>query len=146
MSIERLADHVLAVADQEGERITNLQLHKILFFSIGMAIRNKVDQVDILKENFDKVFERWRYGPVVPSLYHRYNHYGYRKIEDEGHYQEDYDFLNEIITSLLSVDVYRMVSLSHQMEAWDEYEDDILERLPVPKYTIEEIERDFLNA
>ena len=146
MGVMKLADHILAVAHEKDKKVTNLQLQKILFFTIGIGIKNKVESVIEIKSNYNNDFSRWRYGPVVPEIYHKYNYYGYREIEDYGAYNSNYMDLNSIIEGLLSADVYKMVEISHKMKAWKDYEEKILNRQYVPRYEFWEIERDFKNA
>ncbi|WP_339233775.1 hypothetical protein [Oceanobacillus sp. FSL W7-1281] len=146
MNVNKLADHILAFASNNENQITNLQLHKTLFFTIGFGIRNKIKPIDEIKKNYNNEFSRWRYGPVVPELYHRYNHYGYQPIKDKGKYYNELEEFDPIIKKLLDVDVYNMVAVSHEMESWKTYEEDILNKNYVPRYEFWEIERDFINA
>ncbi len=146
MDIKKIAEHILSVADQSGKSITNLQLQKVLFFTFGMAIRHDINELEYFQKIYDNDFEKWRYGPVVPSLYFNFNIYGNRKIEDTGKYNEELSRFDELIQSLLRVDVYRLVALSHQMKAWSDYEGDILRGNRIEPYTLEEIVRDFKDA
>ena len=51
---------------KEGSDITVMKLIKILWFAYGfwLALTKK--------RLFDEQFEAWRYGPVVPSIYHEF--------------------------------------------------------------------------
>lgn len=147
INIIQLAEHILAVVHRAGQQLTNLELQKILFFTIGMSIRNNPDEeIDFFGQIYDCDFEKWRYGPVVPSLYFRYNIYGNRPIESNGNYNEVYERFDNLILNLSNVDVYRLVALSHEMDAWQSYEPDILDGNYVAPYTFQEIVRDFRNA
>lgn len=146
MSIKHLSNHILAVAHQLENPITNLQLQKVLFFTVGMSIRHKPEELEYFNDIYNDDFEKWRYGPVVPSIYFSYNIYGDKQIDDEGKYHEELKRFDEMIKKLLKIDVYRLVALSHKMDAWLDYERDILTGRWVRPYTIEEIARDFNNA
>ncbi len=55
---------------KEDHDISNLKLNKLVYISVGfsLAILDK----DLFKEDI----EAWRYGPVIPSLYHEFKGYG----------------------------------------------------------------------
>ena len=44
--------------------LTNMRIHKILYLCHVMYIGKKKEPL------FDEHFEAWKYGPVIPSLYH----------------------------------------------------------------------------
>ena len=60
--------------NREGRHpFTLLRLVKYVYiaYGFGMAILDK----KIIDERFDKV-EAWKYGPVIPSVYHSFKHNG----------------------------------------------------------------------
>lgn len=146
MSVERLGNHILAVANRSDRSVTNLQLQKVLFFTVGMSIRHDENEIEFFNNLYNNDFEKWRYGPVVPSLYFDFNIYGNRPIENRGNYEEDYERFNNLILNLLDIDVYRLVALSHEMDAWSDHEPAIMNGDFVAPYTFDEILRDFHNA
>lgn len=141
MSLKNLAEHILAVGNGS---VTNLQLQKTLFFTMGTALRNGEEE-DILYFNkiYNNDFEKWRYGPVVPSLYFKYNHFGDKPINDAGKYHDRFKKFNKVIQAFLSANVYRLVAISHKMDAWKNYEEEILTGEFVAPYSFEEILKDF---
>lgn len=145
MGMNDLADHILAVADNQEIEVTNLQLQKVMFFTLGMHIRlnGAVDQ--LAQETFDIPFEKWQYGPVVESIYYRFNKFKDKPIKLPGTYHDEYSIWDEMIESLLDVNVFDLVKLSHKMKAWANYEDDILQRNFVNSYTLNEIAEDFID-
>lgn len=141
MSLKQLADHILAVGNGT---VTNLQLQKVLFFTMGIALRSGNEE-DILyfKKIYNDDFEKWRYGPVVPSLYFKYNQFGDKPIDDTGEYHAQFEKFNEAIQAFLSADIYKLVAISHKMDAWKNYEEEILTGQFVAPYSFEEILKDF---
>jgi len=143
-SMTELAEHIIALGDQNGIGVSNLRLQKVMFFALGMHLRK--NGIDELAENtYDIPFEKWKYGPVVESLYYQYNHL---KADDitkvsNGAYSHEYSHLDKIIIDLLGQDVYRLVRVSHDMPSWAQHEDDILQRNFVESYTLDEIAEDF---
>lgn len=147
MSMTKLAEHVLAVANEKGKKLTNLQLQKVMFFSLGLYIRKK-KCIDQLAEEIysEEPFSKWKYGPVVEKIYYNYNHYGSREIEEEGILHPEYNELNQIIENLIDIDVFQLVDLSHKLDSWKKHAREIINRNYVAPYTLEEIAEDFLNA
>lgn len=61
-------------------RLTLLRLVKYVYvaYGIALAILDKL----IIDERFDKV-EAWKYGPVIPSVYHSFKHYQNNTITEK---------------------------------------------------------------
>lgn len=60
------------LAKQSG--ITQMQLQKILYYAHGWHLGFRGEPL------LDEMVEAWRYGPVVPSIYHEFKDLGARKI------------------------------------------------------------------
>ncbi|MCT9821641.1 Panacea domain-containing protein [Pseudomonas veronii] len=79
-----MAYSALAVANafiEQGLRgkipnLTPMKLQKLLFFAQSWHLRNKGESTPL----FDDNFARWKYGPVIPSLYHELKTYGAKSI------------------------------------------------------------------
>lgn len=56
--------------------LTNLKLNKLVYYSQVEALR---DEGSVL---FDDPIEAWGYGPVEPSVYHRFSYYGRSRIQE----------------------------------------------------------------
>lgn len=65
-----VANYFLKLAKDKGNSLTPMKLQKLVFFAHGwhLAIFNKPLIADTV--------EVWRFGPVVPSLYHEFKHVG----------------------------------------------------------------------
>ena len=65
-----VADEVLKLAKRAGKQLTPLQLMKLVYIAHGwsLALRN----IDLFQERI----EAWKYGPVIPDLYHATKHFG----------------------------------------------------------------------
>lgn len=65
-----IADYFVQSSIKQGIEINNLKLQKLLYYFYA---KNLVEN----KENiFDEKFEKWQYGPVLPSVYHSYKQFG----------------------------------------------------------------------
>ncbi|MCD8304053.1 MAG: DUF4065 domain-containing protein [Prevotellaceae bacterium] len=67
-----IANCFVSIAKEKGEPIRLLGLIKRVYIAHGfsLAIYNE----PLLDRRFDRV-EAWRYGPVIPSVYHSFKHY-----------------------------------------------------------------------
>ncbi|MBU3231056.1 DUF4065 domain-containing protein [Shouchella clausii] len=145
--MQRLAEHVIAVANNNQQDVTNLQLQKAMFITLGLHLREQ-NGIDDLARQLDSEasFARWKYGPVVESEYYKYNRFGSRPIENPFASQvTELDYLNNNIIRLLEMDPFALVQFTHELRSWEKYEREILEGKYVPHYTLEEIFEDFRN-
>lgn len=72
---QHIANYFLDRADKEGYGISMLKLIKMVYIAYGwnLAVFNT--------KLFDEEIEAWQYGPVIPSLYHEFKHWGRDCIE-----------------------------------------------------------------
>ncbi len=77
--VSAAANAFLDLAKEDKKKITNLQLVKMLYVAQGMslAIFNKPLFDD------DRI-EAWRYGPVIPSIYHEFKQFKDNPIESKS--------------------------------------------------------------
>ena len=69
-----IADEILKIAKRKGRQLTPLQLMKLVYISHGWSF-------PILgKDLFGNRIEAWKYGPVIPDLYHVTKQYGREPI------------------------------------------------------------------
>lgn len=69
MSMEELANHVIAVSQENNLSVSNLELQKILYFTLRNS-RNVLDEEEI-KDTYDEPFLAWPYGPVAQRRSHQ---------------------------------------------------------------------------
>lgn len=72
-----IANYFIDLAQSQGKEIKPLRLMKLVYIAHGfmLAILDR----SALNPRFDKV-EAWRYGPVIPSVYHSFKIYGNNPI------------------------------------------------------------------
>ncbi len=78
-----VADSILKIAKSKGKNLTPMQLVKLVYIAHGWSL--VLNNRDLFKNKI----EAWRYGPVIPDLYHATKIYGrnpipLEKIGDEG--------------------------------------------------------------
>ena len=70
MNAQTVADDILKLAKRRDMALTPMQLMKLVYIAYGwyLAMHNE--------KLFDDRIEAWKYGPVIPSLYHATKRFG----------------------------------------------------------------------
>jgi len=140
--MKKFAEHVLSVVDKNGIRITNLQLQKIMYFSVREYIaENGVDEN--VQSVYSTPFEAWLYGPVVPKVYRKYKSYGRMTIDDRGMYHDEYERFDAFIKEHIKRDAFEMVEDSHGRYTWDRFKEYIRDGSRRIVYGLEDLSNDF---
>ena len=73
-----VANEFLALAKAEGKVLTPMKLQKLVYFAHGwcLALTGK----PLIREHV----EAWRYGPVIPAIYHEFKEAGNGPISSEA--------------------------------------------------------------
>lgn len=67
-----VANYFIEIAKREGKGITQLGLMKRVYIAHGFSLA--IHHKSLLDPRFDKV-EAWKYGPVIPNVYHSFKQY-----------------------------------------------------------------------
>ncbi len=101
-----------------AEGITNLKLQKILYFAQAASLA--LDHKPIFNDDI----EAWKFGPVVPTVYHQYKEFGNQPLESVT---SSIDLDEATITLLKSVwDIFgkfsaaELVNITHNHLPWRE--------------------------
>lgn len=75
-----VANYFIELAQNDGRQITQLGLMKRVYIAHGfsLAINNK----SLLDPRFD-IVEAWKYGPVIPCVYHSFKQYRANPIAEK---------------------------------------------------------------
>ena len=122
MSMLDFAHHIIAVANENDKKITNLQLQKVMYFSLKDALKNNRFTKEQINEIYDTPFEVWRYGPVVRNVYELYKPNGASPIIEEDHEQDVFKPINDIILKYLDEDPFKLVGKTHEESFWRDNE------------------------
>ena len=68
-----MANYFIELAQKDGHEIRPLRLMKLVYIAHGFMLA-MLDR-SVLNPRFDRV-EAWKYGPVIPSVYHSFKGYG----------------------------------------------------------------------
>jgi len=73
-----VANEIILLAKAAGNPPTQMKLQKLMYFAHGWHLA--------LTDNalINETFEAWKYGPVVPSVYHEFKSYGVVGITSLG--------------------------------------------------------------
>lgn len=124
ISSDIIADYFISFSNEVQDPITNLKLQKLVYYSQAwFYAKNKAPL-------FDEDFEAWIHGPVIPSLYNTYRHFGWHNIvrEDLGDSslktikgklgKEISDVLFDIINEYYRLTGFELEQLTHNEDPW----------------------------
>lgn len=108
----------------DEEPITNLKLQKLLYYAKGFH------QAIFDNPLFQEKLQAWTHGPVVPSVYHEYKHYGTAPITEleynpsEKFDGEQLELLNEVWSVFGQFSAWKLRDMSHNEKPWLDHEKD----------------------
>lgn len=73
-----VANEIIRLANNAGTPPTQMKLQKLLFYAHGWYLA--LCHEPLVKETF----QAWKYGPVLPSVYHEFKAFGTSGITREG--------------------------------------------------------------
>lgn len=76
-----IANYFVDKAQREDFKITLLRLVKYVYIAYGFGL--SILRRNIIDDRFDKV-EAWKYGPVIPSVYHSFKYNGNKPITEKS--------------------------------------------------------------
>lgn len=147
-----IANYFLYLAFQDRVAITPMKLQKLVYFAHGHFLA--ITGVALIND----CIQAWRWGPVIPSLYHAIKEYGKNPIK-EHIVDERYDsiealpssdpvkqFLNRIWSVYGKLTAIQLSNMSHEdggpwKKVWSENQ----RNAEIPSKTIEEFFRERMN-
>ena len=69
-SVDDIAEWLIYTAYHDGNPLTQLKLHKVMFFAQGFHLALKDMPL------FQRDFQAWKFGPVLKTIYDKYKHNG----------------------------------------------------------------------
>lgn len=74
----QIADFLIQLVNQsEDDQITNLKLNKLLYYAQGLHLARTGEPL------FADPVEAWKFGPVIPAIYHKYKVCGRNPIPSD---------------------------------------------------------------
>lgn len=75
ISAVAVANNFIRKGKEENVDITPLKLQKLVYFLYKQYLQKTGDKL------FSELFETWKYGPVIPSIYTEFSSYGDEPIQ-----------------------------------------------------------------
>lgn len=112
---------LLAHAAEQGLKLTNLQLQKLSYVAHGLSLA-KFDRPLVIEDIY-----AWQYGPVLPSIYYRFQPYGKGAITESHSVEIDGEsdqLIAGVVSLLGKVTGYQLVEMTHKPDSpwtqiWD---------------------------
>lgn len=125
--MKEFSDYIIDVANRKNIAISNLQLQKIMFFTLRYALQNSIYTEEFVNRFYDKKFLVWRYGPVVKDIYEEYQINGAEPLIETPKVIDDFSDtrLENEIEKLLNESIFKLVDISHTDEHWIKNEQQI---------------------
>ena len=117
-SAKAIANHFLDLAREHKTHLSPLKIQKLVYIAHGWHLALSGEPlVD------DEYAEAWEYGPVFPSIYHEFKHFGREEITI---YATDLDFndVNEIHTYRPQFDLNDTKASQLLDKVWEVYADE----------------------
>jgi uncharacterized phage-associated protein len=134
-----IADILLRIAKQKNKKLTPMQLMKLTYIANGWSLAIKE------KPLFKNSIEAWKYGPVMPDLYHATKSFGrdpipFEKIKGDltdlpEELKDEVEFLKKVYSLYEDKSGIALSSLTHMHgtpwhQTFNEYE--MSKEIPVP--------------
>ena len=74
-----IANALIQLSHKKGNPVSNMKLQKLVYFSYGWFLAIRKERL------FEDEIQAWKYGPVIPELYHSFKLY-YSNPIPEAHY------------------------------------------------------------
>lgn len=113
-----IARYIVWKENENGRPVSNLRLQKLLYFIQAQFIRVFGDAC------FSNRIEAWDFGPVVPSVYHKYKRFGSSciPVENGDNLEFDCSTHEELIEATLNLCAHyntsSLVSITHEQDPW----------------------------
>lgn len=118
MDVLQLAEYGIRRASSQETPITNLKLQKTLYYLQGYSLRCFDEPA------FKEEIRSWQYGPVSPTAYFAYSHYGASPLEMNEEIQiptlrkEKEKLFNTVIDACLKMTARELVQKTHEEDPW----------------------------
>lgn len=118
---DAVANFFIEKAMEEGVQLSPMKLQKLVYFALGWSLSfNKTDIIG------GEPVQAWKYGPVIPSLYHSLKFYGNNPVTDVipglfGAYDEEGNQISEPEPSRIEPNDVRTINVLNSV--WNAYKD-----------------------
>lgn len=119
MTMEKLANHIIAVAQKNEIAINKYKLQKVMYLTLKKAKENGVLYQEELEQIYDEPFVLYAYGPKLVSQSERFEVFRGAPIIGSGFkIDQKLNNLNPIILNYLTKSVIDLVKESRETPFW----------------------------
>ncbi len=119
MTMEKLANHIIAVAHKNEIAIDKYKLQKVMYLTLKKAKENCVLSQEELEQIYDEPFLLYAYGPTLASQSERFYLFGGSPIiGNDFKIDQKLNKLNPIILDYLTKSVIDLVKESRETPFW----------------------------
>lgn len=117
-NVEDIANRLLVWSEESGELLSNMKLQKLLYYEQGFHLAYFGTPL------FDDDMEAWMYGPVVPSIYHKYEEFGKDAIHGDSnnviYFEDDQEerLFDEVFDLYSRYSAVYLSRMTHEEEPW----------------------------
>lgn len=138
-----IADYIIKKALELGHPVSNIELQKYLYYLNAKFL------VTTDAPLFLEAIEKWKFGPVIPDVYHEYKSYGAKEIDRVSDHEELFiedgkivfkknptntddipidikNSINDSLKQLFAYDRFELVEMTHEHSEWKKDEERIL--------------------
>jgi uncharacterized phage-associated protein len=117
-----VANYFLTLVDpEEGEGLSHLKVQKLVYYAQGFHLAVRGEPL------FAERIEAWKYGPVVPELYHALKVHGENAIPPSSDFvpedvftSEQLELLDEVYDVYGQYSAWRLRDLTHEEKPWQD--------------------------
>ena len=108
------------VDEEEGEVITNLKLQNLAYYAQSASLAFHDSAL------FSEALEAWKYGPVVPELYHAYKEYKsfplprVASVSEDTYSAAECKLLDEMYAFFGQYAAWKLRDMTHEETPWRE--------------------------
>lgn len=115
-----VCDLIIIFEMRNNRQVSNLRLQKLLYFIQAQFI------VEFDKPCFNSLMEAWHYGPVIPSVFQAYKHFGSLSITQTNNKSLDearqlvvhHQTVEELLDRMSKYSTTSLVNISHEQAPW----------------------------
>ena len=85
------ATHIANYFIENLNYVDNIRVNKLSYISYGFVLAH------LQKKLFKEIIQAWRFGPVIPTIYHDLKHYGSSQITEPTFIFSDINSTNKVI-------------------------------------------------
>ncbi|MDR1292827.1 MAG: DUF4065 domain-containing protein [Clostridiales Family XIII bacterium] len=137
-SANDIASYILQLSEENGDEITPLKLEKLLYYAQGTFLALKHEAL------FDDEVLAWKHGPVIYSIYKKYQRYGDSPIPKEGKIsgldEQTEAILSAVYAKYRGFSPWQLVDKTHREAPWkDAGMNDVITSESIRRYFEDEI-------